>query len=97
LLALDRAVQRRDHGGVGGGQQLVVQAVALDRLRRQLHQAGAGIDALDASAQLLLHQISFQILAFCLTVLPYWLLLLLTVLIIEFATVGRLRKPKEPS
>lgn len=43
------------------------------------------------------NSISFQILAFCLTVLPYWLLLLLTVLIVEFATVGRLRKPKEPS
>jgi uncharacterized membrane protein len=43
------------------------------------------------------NSIGFQVLAFCLTVLPYWLLLLLIVLIIEFATVGRLRKPKEPS
>jgi uncharacterized membrane protein len=43
------------------------------------------------------NSISFQILAFCLTVLPYWLLLLLTVLMIEFATLGRLRKPKDPS
>jgi uncharacterized membrane protein len=43
------------------------------------------------------NSISFQIIAFCLTVLPYWLLLLLTVLIIEFATVGRKHKSDEPS
>jgi uncharacterized membrane protein len=35
------------------------------------------------------NSISFQILAFCITALPYWLLVLLVVLIVEFATVGR--------
>jgi uncharacterized membrane protein len=35
------------------------------------------------------NSISFQIMAFCLTAMPYWLLLLLVVLIVEFATVGR--------
>lgn len=38
------------------------------------------------------NSISFQVIAFCLTVLPYWILALLAVLIAEFATVGRASK-----
>lgn len=40
------------------------------------------------------NSISFQIVAFCLTVLPYWVLLLLVVLIAEFAIVGRASRSK---
>jgi uncharacterized membrane protein len=43
------------------------------------------------------NSIAFQLLAFCLTALPYWLMFLLAVLLAEFATFGRLRKPDEPS
>lgn len=39
------------------------------------------------------NSISFQVLAFCLTMLPYWLVFLIVVLIVEFATVGRASKP----
>jgi uncharacterized membrane protein len=40
------------------------------------------------------NSISFQIVAFCLTALPYWVMLLLVVLIAEFATVGRAPRAK---
>ena len=40
------------------------------------------------------NSISFQIVAFCFTALPYWVLLLMVVLIAEFATVGRAPRAK---
>jgi uncharacterized membrane protein len=43
------------------------------------------------------NSISFQLLGFCLTALPYWLMFLLALLLAEFATFGRLLKPEMPS